>query len=191
MKVISKNFKRGAVGAVFGGSLLFTAGLGIAGAEPAPAPSPTPTPAPAPAPKPDGLVNVTQGSTTVVSNVPAAVAASAVAQLCGSVPLTGDVTALVTEVDTQGVNQTACAGLPAGDVVIAQNASTASPTFPGTGAAEQSVDPNKKPAATVPPGSAGSTEGDLTGAGAAEPPSTEGEASSSGTQAPAMVEGGR
>jgi hypothetical protein len=192
MKAVSKNFKRGAVATVFGGSLLLTAGIGMAGAEPAPtpspAPAPSPAPSPAPAPVPDGLVSVTQGSTTVVDNAPADVAASAVTQLCG--PVTADVTALVQQVDTQGVSQTVCAGLPAGDVTLAQNAVIASPTFPGVGAAEEAIDPAEEPAAEVPPASEGSTEGDLTGAGAAEPPSTEGEESSAGTEAPAVVEGG-
>ncbi|MET0898677.1 MAG: hypothetical protein ABWY45_12270 [Mycobacterium sp.] len=165
MKSISKNFKTAAVGTVFGGSLLFTAGMGIAGAEPVPAPTP------------DGLVNVTVGGTTILDSVSVDEATNASAAICGTTA--PDVNALVQQVDTQGVNQTVCAGLPGGDLVLAQNVSleTTSPVVPGTdaegsaeGAAEGAVE---EPAAASPSGSEESAEGDLTGAGAAETPSTE------------------
>jgi hypothetical protein len=167
MKVISKNFKTAAVGTLFGGSLLFTAGMGIAGAEPVPAPAP------------DGLVNVTVGGTTILDSVPADVASNASAAICGSTA--ADVNALAQQVDTQGVNQTVCTGLPGGDLVLAQNVSAGteapSPVFPetesestGEGSAEGSAEGG---AAETPSGSAESAEGDTTGAGAAEPPAEE------------------
>jgi hypothetical protein len=158
MTIISENFKNAAVGTMFGGSLLLTAGMGMAGAEPLPAP--------------DGLVNVTQGGALLLENVPADVAASTITALCG--PATPDVPALAQQVDTLGVSQTACAGLPAGDVVLAQNVSTAapSPVVPGT-EGETAVDPAQEPAADVPPGSEESVEGDTSGAGAAVPPEPE------------------
>jgi len=158
MNMISKNFKTAAVGTVFGGSLLFTAGLGIAGAEPVPAPVP------------DGLVNVTVGGTTILDSVTIAEATDASAAICGtSAP---DVSSLVEQVDTQGVNQTVCAGLPGGDLVLAQNVSVeTSPVVPGT-SAEGSAE---EPTTDTPTGSEESAEGDLTGAGAAEQPATESE----------------
>lgn len=173
MKAISKNLKTAAVGSIFGGSLLLTAGMGIAGAEPLPVPTP------------DGLVNVTVGGTTILDSVSVDEASTASAAICGTTA--PDVSALALQVDTQGVNQTACAGLPGGDLVLAQNVSleTTSPVVPGTdaegtadgstpegAAAEGAVE---EPAAVTPSGSEESAEGDLTGAGAAETPSTEGE----------------
>lgn len=157
MSAVSKNFKNAAVGTVFGGALLFSAGMGVAGAEPAPPPG-----------APDDLVTVTQGATTVADSVATAEAANAVAQLCG--PAAPNALGLAQQVDVSGGSQVACAGLPAGDVVVAQNISAEepSPTVPG-GPAEPAVDPSAEPAAPVPPGSAESAEGDSTGAGAAEP----------------------
>jgi hypothetical protein len=170
MKAISKNFKTATVGTLFGGSLLFTAGMGIAGAEPVPAPAP------------DGLVNVTVGGTTILDSVSADVAGNAGAAICGSTA--ADVNALAQQVDTQGVNQTVCAGLPGGDLVLAQNVSTEtpSPVVPetesgsaGEGSAEGSAGSPEGGAAEAPSGSAESAEGDTSGAGAAEPPAAEGE----------------
>jgi hypothetical protein len=166
MKAISKNFKTAAVGSIFGGSLLLTAGMGIAGAEPLPAPTP------------DGLVNVTVGGTTILDSVSIDEATNASAAICGTTA--PDVNALVQQVDTQGVNQTVCAGLPGGDLVLAQNVSleTTSPVVPGTDAeaadgatGEGSAE---EPAAVTPSGAEESAEGDLTGTDAAETPSTEG-----------------
>ncbi|AQA01666.1 hypothetical protein BVC93_03605 [Mycobacterium sp. MS1601] len=166
MRVISKNFtaasrfKAATVGTLFGGSLLFTAGMGIAGAEPVPVPVPVP----------DGLVNVTVGGTAILENVPAEVASNASAAICGSTA--ADVSALAEQVDTQGVNQTVCSGLPGGDLVLAQNVSAeaTSPVVPETesgsaveGAAEGTAE---APTDTEETG----TEGDLGGAGSAEAP---------------------
>ncbi|CAN5785569.1 hypothetical protein BH10ACT9_BH10ACT9_46520 [soil metagenome] len=165
MKAISKNFKTATIGTLFGGSLLFTAGLGIAGAEPVQTPVP------------DGMVNVTVGGTTILDSVTAEEAASASAAICGTTA--PEVSALVEQVDTQGVNQTVCAGLPGGDLVLAQNVSaeTPSPIVPDT-SAESSVgeEPATDAPAEAPADSEESgVEGDLNGAGAAEAPSTEGE----------------
>jgi hypothetical protein len=165
MKAISKHFKRGTVCSIFAGSLLLTAGLGVAGAEPVPAPVP------------DGLVNVTVGGTTILDSVTVAEAASASAAICGTAA--PDVSALVEQVDTQGVDQTVCAGLPGGDLVLAQNVSAeaTSPVVPDT-SAESSV--GEEPATDAPVDAPADSEesgieGDLTGAGAAEAPSTESE----------------
>lgn len=146
MTTLSKNIKTVAAGTVFGGSLLLTAGLGVAGAEPAPAP---------PAPGVDGLVTVVQGQTAVADSVAINEAVATISELCGAgAP---NALELAQQVDTQGGSQVVCAGLPAGDVVIIQNGEAAeSPVFPHQGPAQQSVDPTQEPAADVPPGS---TEG--------------------------------
>jgi hypothetical protein len=145
MTLLSRNFKTAAVGTVFGGSLLFTAGLGVAGAEPPPPPPPAS----------DGLVSITQGETAVADGVATDEAAAVVAQLCGAgAP---NALGLAQQVDTEGGSLVACAGLPAGDVVIMQNGGAAeSPVFPEQGPAQPGVDPAQEPAADVPPGS---TEG--------------------------------
>ena len=169
--IISRNVKAATVGTLFGGSLLLTAGMGIAGAEPLPAPSP------------DGLVNVAVGGTTILDSVPAEVAGNAGAAICGST--VADVNTLAQQVDTQSVDQTVCAGLPGGDLVLTQNVSSevSSPVYPestaegtGEGAVAGSAEApgTEEGAAQTPTGSAESAEGDLSGAGAAEPPATEG-----------------
>ena len=156
MKAISKNFRTAAVGTVFGGSLLFTAGLGMANAEPVPAA--------------DGLVNVTVGGTTILDSVTADVATNASAAICGSAAT--DISPLVEQVDTQGVDQTVCAGLPGGDLVLAQNVSYEVPeATDGTQSSDGTAE--------------GATEGSAEGAGSAEEaPSSE------DAEAPALTESG-
>jgi hypothetical protein len=156
MRAVSTECREIAVVTVFGGLLMFTAGLGTAGAEPVPPP-------PAPPPPPDGLVTVARSGTTVLDSVSTAEAAGLVTQLCGAaVP---DPVGLVQLVDTQGVSQVACTGTPAGEVVVTQNVGS-SPVVPGT---EGTVDPSGEPAAPVPSGSEDSADDD-TGVGAGEPP---------------------
>lgn len=113
--------KNAAAGAVLGGSLLFTAGLGMAAAQPAEAP--------------DGLVNLSVGDVTLLQSVSADTAATAAGALCGAVP--AEVSALATQVDNEGVEQIACSGLPGGDLVLAQNA-LAAPAAPAGEPAPQS-----------------------------------------------------
>ena len=132
MKVDNKKLKTGVVGTIFGGSLLFTAGLGVGAAEPEPDVAG------------DGLVTVTQGDTAVAENVTADEAAAAVAGICGAA--TPDVGVLAQQVDTDGVSQTACAGTPEGVVVLAQNEVAAEPEvappaieYPEPPAADESI----------------------------------------------------
>lgn len=161
---ISKNVKAATMGTLFGGSLLFTAGMGIAGAEPLPAAVP------------DGLVNVAVGGTTILDSVPAEVAGNAGAAICGSAA--SDVSTLAQQVDAQSVDQTVCAGLPGGELVLTQNVSSevSSPVYPdATGEGSAEAPGAEEGAAQTPPGSAESADGDLSGAGAAEPPATEGD----------------
>ena len=61
--------KRASAGAVVGGSLLFTAGLGIASAQPLNLQ--------------DGLVNVAVGDVTILEDVNVGVAATVAAAICG------------------------------------------------------------------------------------------------------------
>ena len=131
--------KNAAAGAVLGGSLLFTAGLGMATAQPAEAP--------------DGLVNLSVGDVTLLEAVSADTAATAAGAICGAVP--ADVSALATQVDAEGAEQVVCPGLPGGDLVVAQNVSTTAP------AQEAPAAPAEAPAAEEDAAS-GSTE---TGAG--------------------------
>lgn len=101
--------KNAAAGAVLGGSLLFTAGLAMATAQPGEAR--------------DGLVNLSVGDVTLLESVTADTAATAAGALCGAVP--AEVNALATQVDGEGVEQIVCSGLPGGDLVLTQNAAAA------------------------------------------------------------------
>lgn len=100
--------KNAAAGALLGGALLVPAGFGIANAEPVPAP--------------DGLVSIAVGDTTILQNVPAEVAAHTAGALCGTAP--EEVGELAQQVDSDGTDQTVCAGLPGGDLILTQNVST-------------------------------------------------------------------
>ena len=100
--------KNAVAGAVLGGSVLFTAGLGVANAQPVET-------------TPDGLVNIAVGDTTILQGVPTDAAAATAGALCGSAP--EDVNALAEQVDADGTDQTVCAGLPGGDLMLTQNVS--------------------------------------------------------------------
>jgi len=113
MRNVMKNV---AAGTVLGGSLLFTAGLGIATAQPDNAPAP------------DGLVNVTLGSAGVLEDVKAADAATIAA---GFFYLEVDrVTQLVEATDTEGTEQSVCNN-SLGSVLIQQNGPGQSESAPG------------------------------------------------------------
>lgn len=113
--------KNAAAGAVLGGSLLFTAGLGLANAQPVEAS--------------DGLVNLAVGETTILENASTDAVVAAATAICGSA--TTDLTALVEQVATEGTQQTACTGLPSGGDLVLTSASgtTEQPGVTG-GAAE-------------------------------------------------------
>lgn len=140
---LKANLRRGALGAVFGGSLLLATGWGMAAqAEPVPPP-----------PGPDGLVNVVEDGATVLDSVPIAQAAQAVAGMCAM--STDAVTAMVAQVDAAGNSQTACSGRLGGDVVLVQNlppAQELSPVVPGTSAAIESEPAAEPPAEPAGPG---------------------------------------
>lgn len=113
--------KNAAAGAVLGGSLLFTAGLGMAHAQPVQAP--------------DGLVNLSVGDVTLLESVSPDTAATVVSALCGEAST--DVADLATQVDSEGTEQTVCSGLPGGDLVVAQNVSTGTAEAPAEAPAEE------------------------------------------------------
>jgi len=115
MTDIKKCFKNVAAGTVLGGSVLFTAGLGMANAQPAEAP--------------DGLVTVAVGGVPILESVSTDAAVTAAGAICGNPAQ--EVDALVQRVDTEGAEQTVCAGLPGGDLAV-QNASVSAGAPTGT-----------------------------------------------------------
>jgi hypothetical protein len=137
---MNSSFRTTALGVVFGASLMAVAAVGVAQAEPAPLP-----------PGPDGLVNVLVGGTTFLYSVPDAQAAQAVTDMC-AMPAPA-VSAMVAEVDAAGGSETACAGRPKGNVVLAENLPAAqepSPVVPGTKASFGSGSADVNPAGPDP-----------------------------------------
>jgi hypothetical protein len=118
--------KNAAAGAVLAGSVLFTAGLGVANAQPVES-------------TPDGLVNIAVGDQTILQGVPTDAAAATAGAICGSAP--EDVTTLAQQVDADGTDQTVCAGLPGGDLMLTQNVSSAQEQPQDGGAAEAPTAP--------------------------------------------------
>ena len=106
--------KTTAVGAAIGGSLLFTAGLGIASAPPQTAP--------------DGLVNVSIGEAGVLEDVKATDAAQIAAGVCDIE--VGPVNALAESTDAKGTEQSVCTN-SLGSVLIQQNGPGQSESAPG------------------------------------------------------------
>ena len=99
--------KKTAAGAVMGGALLFTGGMGLASAQPLNLQ--------------DGLADLAIGDVTVLENVNAAVAANVAAAVCGI--NVSDVNVLAEQVDADGGQQTVC-DVTARPVDIVQNAGT-------------------------------------------------------------------
>lgn len=101
--------KNTVAGTVLGGGLLFTAGLGLANAQPAEAP--------------EGLVTVAVGTTAILEGVDAETAATAAGAICGTPA--SDVTALVERATAEGTEQTVCEGLPGGALSVKTGAPAA------------------------------------------------------------------
>jgi hypothetical protein len=99
--------KRASAGAVLGGSLLFTAGLGMAGAQPLNLQ--------------DGLVNLAVGDVTILEDVNVGVAANVAAAICGLE--VGPVNVLAESVDADGGTETVC-DVTGGPINLTQNAGT-------------------------------------------------------------------
>lgn len=102
--------KNVAAGTVIGGSLLFTAGMGIATAQPDTAPAP------------DGLVNVTLGSAGVLEDVKTVDAAQIAAGVCNVE--VDQVTTLAETTEADGTEQMVCTN-NLGSVLIQQNGAPA------------------------------------------------------------------
>jgi hypothetical protein len=96
--------KRASAGAVMGGALLFSGGMGLASAQPVQVQ--------------DGLVNVAVGDVTILEDVNVGVAASVAAAICGI--NVSDVNVLANQVDADGGQQTVC-NVPGGDVLLTQS----------------------------------------------------------------------
>ena len=111
MRNVMKNV---AAGTVIGGSLLFTAGLGIATAQPETAP--------------DGLVNVSIGEAGVLEDVKATDAAQIAAGVCDIE--VSPVNALAESTDAEGTEQSVCTN-SLGSVLIQQNGPGQSESAPG------------------------------------------------------------
>lgn len=140
MTDIKKSFKNIAAGTVLGGSVLFTAGLGIAGAQPADSPA---------ADSPDDRVTVAVGGTPILESVSTDTAATAAGAICGS--STPEVSALAESVDVAGATQTVCSGLPGGELAI-QNASLSTEAPASVPGAAQDVPEAPRGAAEAPEG---------------------------------------
>ena len=138
--------KKAAACAVLGGSLLFTAGLGTAIAQPE-----EPTQPAEPAAGPDGLVTVLVDGLTAQDSVAVADAAAAATAVCGGDPATA--VGLAQQVDKTGAEQSVCQ-----NVLIVQNTSEAiaaptdstveseAPAVPGEEAAPEPVEGSAPPA---------------------------------------------
>src|SRR5947209_3466659 len=101
-----KTIKRTTAGAVLGGSLFLTAGMGLASAQPLNLQ--------------DGLVNVAVGDVSILNDVQVGVAAQVVAALC-NVPVTA---AVLGSVDQTGATSQAFCSVPGGPVTVTQNQGT-------------------------------------------------------------------
>jgi hypothetical protein len=98
--------KRATAGAALGGSLFFTAGLGVAHAQPETAD--------------DGLVKLSLGSAGVLEDVNVASAVQIAAAVCGGVTVPQQVTTSADGVDATGTEAVVCTN-NLGTVTISQN----------------------------------------------------------------------
>ena len=106
--------KRATAGAALGGSLFFTAGLGIASAQPDTAD--------------DDLVNLALGNVSVLEDVNVAAAAQIAAAVCGVAG--GPVTTTAETVDTSGTETVVCTN-NLGAISFSQNGAAQSEEAPG------------------------------------------------------------
>ncbi|KUI25804.1 hypothetical protein AU196_23800 [Mycobacterium sp. IS-1742] len=109
--------KRASAGAVLGGGLLFSAGLGLAQAQPDTIIG-------------DGLVNVGIGDVTILEDVNVGVAANVVAQICDVADI-GSVNVLAEATDSGTASDSVCAIEGAGPVTVTQNGPGGSEQAPG------------------------------------------------------------
>lgn len=135
--------KTATAGAMLGGSLLFTVGLGIAQAAPDTAG--------------DGKVNLTLGNVSVLQNVDDAAAAQIAAGVCENTD-TASLTTAVQGVDANGTDHVVCTN-NLGTISFSQNGSAERPGNAPQGAGPQSLAPTTAPT-TVPGGTHSSPDTD-------------------------------
>jgi hypothetical protein len=100
--------KKTAAGAVMGGALLFTGGMGLASAQPLNLQ--------------DGLVNLAVGDVAILNDVNVGVAAEVAAAICGI--NVSDVNLLGTQVEADGGQKTVCTVGKDSPITLSQNAGT-------------------------------------------------------------------
>ncbi|WP_166902805.1 hypothetical protein [Mycobacterium sp. DL440] len=122
--------KTASAGAVVGGSLLFTVGLGIANAAPETAG--------------DGKVNLTLGNVSVLENVDDAAAAQIAAGVCENTD-TASLTTAVQGVDANSTDHVVCTN-NLGTISFSQNGTTERP-----GEVSQGTEPHSLAPTTAPP----------------------------------------
>lgn len=127
--------KTATAGAMLGGSLLFTVGLGIAQAAPDTAG--------------DGKVNLTLGNVSVLQNVDDAAAAQIAAGVCENTD-TAALTTAVQGVDANGTDHVVCTN-NLGTISFSQNGTAERPGTAPQGSGPQSLAPTTAPT-TVPGG---------------------------------------
>lgn len=132
--------KTATAGAMLGGSLLFTVGLGIANA--------------APDTLGDGKVNLTLGNVSVLENVDTAAAAQIAAGVCDTTD-TSSLTTAVQGVDTNGADHVVCTN-NLGTISFSQNGTTERPGNAAEGTEPRSVAPTA-PTTPQAPGAAHSS----------------------------------
>ncbi|MGA5541020.1 hypothetical protein ACPCIR_04135 [Mycobacterium sp. NPDC051198] len=121
--------KTATAGAMLGGSLLFTVGLGIAQAAPETAG--------------DGKVNLTLGNVSVLENVDDAAAAQIAAGVCENTD-TASLTTAVQGVDANSTDHVVCTN-NLGTISFSQNGTTERPGGVAPGTAPHSVAPTTAP----------------------------------------------
>ncbi|WP_347687949.1 hypothetical protein [Mycobacterium sp. B14F4] len=107
--------KRATAGAVMGGALLFTGGMGVAAAQPLQLQ--------------DGLVNLAIGDVSVLNDVNVGVAAQISALLCDTVDV-GQLGVLAEQIDSGAEESYTCTS-EVGDITMSQNGSGNSENAPG------------------------------------------------------------
>jgi hypothetical protein len=123
--------KTATAGAVLGGSLLFTVGLGIANAAPETAG--------------DGKVNLTLGNVSVLENIDDAAAAQIAAGVCENTD-TASLTTAVQGVDANSGDHVVCTN-NLGTISFSQNGTTERPGGVSEGTAPHSLAPTTEPMA--------------------------------------------
>ncbi|OMB86282.1 hypothetical protein [Mycolicibacterium conceptionense] len=136
--------KTAAAGAMLGGSLLFSVGLGIAHAAPETAG--------------DGKVNLTLGNVSVLENVDDAAAAQIAAGVCENTD-TASLTTAVQGVDANGTDHVVCTN-NLGTISFSQNDTAERPGSAAQGTAPHSLAPTTAPSTVAPGGTHSSSDTD-------------------------------